>query len=287
MPNWWTSEGHYWSITHSTTVIIMGTLGESSWRIDFIDGPVAFASPGQPLHQPVLFIELFVVPVSLAILLMGFTSHLIGIILSLLLKSFEVVNAEMAAIDEALCLEILRSDIPAVRRLQRRLFSLQRLHRSYVRITRELIDCLLIVLYNLSTIYTFSSCRWVCVFQFAVIVNSLRSLLCVLDELVGTIAARQDTSWMHVARMLQFEQVLVTHGWLERKRLRWGLQQADSFGQRVSRCCLQRTPLVLGLVTPNRRLLFRILFGFWSLCSALCKTALVAEKEIFIGSELT
>ncbi|XP_044312439.1 uncharacterized protein LOC108045750 [Drosophila rhopaloa] len=242
-----------------------------------------------------LFIGLFVVPVSLAIWVMDVVSHLISIVLSLLLKSFELVNNEMAAIDEELCLKILRSDFRGVRRLQKRLISLQRLHRSYVRITQQLIDCLspqllLIVLYNLSSIYTFSSGHWRRVLQFAVIVNSLRSLLYALDELVATTGAPQDTSWMHVARLLQFEEVLATHGWLERKGFRWRLQDTDSFGQSVRRCCFQGRIKVLGLVTPNRRLLFRIAFAFCSLLHLHYmwkRSALVAEKEIFIGSELS
>jgi len=61
-----------------------------------------------------LFIVFFVVPVSLAIWVMDVTSHLIGIVLALLLKSFELVNIEMAAIDKRLCLEILRSNFGAI-----------------------------------------------------------------------------------------------------------------------------------------------------------------------------
>uniref|UniRef100_A0A6P4F5M2 LOW QUALITY PROTEIN: uncharacterized protein LOC108045750 n=1 Tax=Drosophila rhopaloa TaxID=1041015 RepID=A0A6P4F5M2_DRORH len=232
---------------------------------------------------------------ALQLWVMDVVSHLISIVLSLLLKSFELVNNEMAAIDEELCLKILRSDFRGVRRLQKRLISLQRLHRSYVRITQQLIDCLspqllLIVLYNLSSIYTFSSGHWRRVLQFAVIVNSLRSLLYALDELVATTGAPQDTSWMHVARLLQFEEVLATHGWLERKGFRWRLQDTDSFGQSVRRCCFQGRIKVLGLVTPNRRLLFRIAFAFCSLLHLHYmwkRSALVAEKEIFIGSELS
>lgn len=241
-----------------------------------------------------LFIVLFVVPISMTIWVIDVTSHLISIVLALLLKSFELVNSEMAAIDERLCLEILRSDYRAVRRLQRRQISLQRLHRSYVKVTRQCIDCLspqlvLIVFYNLSSIYTFSSGVWRRIFQIAVIVNTLRSLLHTLDELVATTSAPQDTSWMHVARLLQFEEVLATHGWLQRKDFRWKLQDTTSFGQSVRRSCFQRRLLVLGLVTPNRRLLFRIAFAFCCLLHLhymLKKSALVAEKEIFIGSEV-
>lgn len=94
---------------------------------------------------------------------------------------------------------------------------------------------------------------------------------------------------MHVARLLQFEEVLATHGWLQRKDFRWKLQDTDSFGQSVRRSCFQRRLLVLGLVTPNRRLLFRIAFAFCCLLHLhymLKKSALVAEKEIFIGSEV-
>jgi len=137
-----------------------------------------------------LFIVFFVVPVSLAIWVMDVTSHLIGFVLALLLKSFELVNIEMEAIDERLCLEILRSDFGAIRRLQRRQIFLQRLHRSYVQVTQETIDFLspqliLILLYNMSTIYTFSSGEWRRILQMGVIVNNLRSLLHTLDNLVA------------------------------------------------------------------------------------------------------
>ncbi|XP_016996723.2 uncharacterized protein Grl58a [Drosophila takahashii] len=240
-----------------------------------------------------LFIVFFVVPVSLAIWVMDVSSHLIGIVLSILLKSFEMVNIEMAAIDEKLCLEILRSDFGAIRRLKKRHLFLQRLHRSYVQVTQEMIDCLspqliLIVLYNLSTIYTFSSGEWRRILQIGVIVNNLRSLLHTLDELVVNSGAPQNTSWMHLAQLLQFEEILATHGWLERKDFRWRVQDTDTFGQDVRRCCFQKSLLVLGLVTPNRRLLFRIAFAFCSLLHLhymLMKSALVVEKEIFIGSE--
>ncbi|XP_016946483.1 uncharacterized protein LOC108022152 [Drosophila biarmipes] len=242
-----------------------------------------------------LFIVFFVVPVSLAIWVMDVTSHLIGIVLALLLKSFELMNIEMAAIDEKLCLEILRSDFGAIRRLQRRQIFLQRLQRSYVQVTQETIDCLspqlvLILLYNLSTIYTFSSGEWRRILQMGVIVNNLRSLLHTLDDLVAITKAPQNTSWLHLARLLQFEEVLATHGWLERKGFRCRIQDTDSFGQGIRRCCLQRSPLVLGLVSPNRRLLFRIAFAFCTLLHLhymLMKSALVVEKEIFISSEVS
>ncbi|XP_017077400.2 uncharacterized protein LOC108112162 [Drosophila eugracilis] len=242
-----------------------------------------------------MYIVLFVVPISFAIWVMDVTSHLIGIVLSLLLKSFEMVNTEMTAIDERLCLEILRSDYQAVRRLQRRLASLQLLHRSYVKVTHQLIKCLspqliLIVLYDLSTIYTFSSGEWRRILQIGVLVNNLKGLLHTLDELVATSGAPQDTSWMHVAHLLHFEEVLATHGWLGRKDFRWKVQDIDSFGQSVRRCCFQPSLLVLGLVTPNRRLLFRLTFAFCSLLHLHFmwkKSALVVEKEIFIGSEIS
>ncbi|XP_043645443.1 uncharacterized protein LOC122614839 [Drosophila teissieri] len=241
-----------------------------------------------------LYIVVFVVPISLSIWVIDVTSHLISIVLAQLRKSFELVNSEMAAVDEKLCLMILRSDYRAIRRLQRRQVSLQRLHRSYVKVTQQLMDCLspqllLIVLYNLSSIYTFCSGEWRRIFQIALIVNALRSLLHTLDELVATIGAPEDTSWMHVARLLQFEEVLATHGWSERKDFRWKLQDIDTFGQSVRSGCFQRRILVLGLVTPNRRLLFRIGFAFCSLLHLhymLKKSALVAEKEIFIGSDV-
>jgi len=166
-----------------------------------------------------LFILLFVVPVSLAIWVMDVTSHLIGIVLTLLLKSFELVNIEMAVIDERLCLEILRSDFREIQRLQRRQIFLQRLHRSYVQVTQETIDCLspqliLILLYNLSIIYTFSSGEWRRILQMGVIVNNLRSLLHTLDDLVAITKAPQNTSWMHLSQLLQFEKVLASQdGW--------------------------------------------------------------------------
>jgi len=144
---------------------------------------------------------------------------LIGIVLTLLLKSFELVNVEMAAIDESLCLEILRPDFGAIQRLQKRQILLQRLHRSYVQVNQETIDCLspqliLILLYNLSTIYTLSSGEWRRILQMGVIVNNLRSLLHTLDDLVAISKAPQNTSWMHLSQLLQFKEVLATHGWL-------------------------------------------------------------------------
>jgi len=241
-----------------------------------------------------LFIVFFVVPVSLAIWVMDVTSHLIGFVLALLLKSFELVNIEMEAIDERLCLEILRSDFGAIRRLQRRQIFLQRLHRSYVQVTQETIDFLspqliLILLYNMSTIYTFSSGEWRRILQMGVIVNNLRSLLHTLDNLVAITKAPQNTSWMHLSQLLQFKEVLATHGWLERKEFRCSTQDTDSFGQDIRGCCLQRRPLVLGLFSPNRRLLFRIAFAFCTLLHLhymLKKSALVVEREILISIEI-
>jgi len=241
-----------------------------------------------------LFILLFVVPVSLAIWVMDVTSHLIGIVLTLLLKSFELVNVEMAAIDESLCLEILRPDFGAIQRLQKRQILLQRLHRSYVQVNQETIDCLspqliLILLYNLSTIYTLSSGEWRRILQMGVIINNLRSLLHTLDDLVAITKAPQNTSWMHLSQLLQFKEVLATHGWLERKELRCRIQDIDSFGQGIRRCWFQRRPLVLGLFSPNRRLLFRIAFAFCTflhLHYMLKKSALVVEREILISIEI-
>ncbi|XP_017044907.1 uncharacterized protein LOC108090640 [Drosophila ficusphila] len=241
-----------------------------------------------------LFIFLFVVPISSAIWIMDVTSHLIGILLILLRKSFELVNQEMVLVDEKLCMKILRSDFIAVRKLQKRLISLQRLHGSYVKFTQQLIACLspqliLIVLYHLSAIYTFSSGEWRRMFQFGVYFNGLRSLLHNLDELVKITGAPQDTSWMHVAKLLQFEEILANYGWLERKGFRWSIQDIDSFGQSVRRSWFQRKLLILGLVTPNRQLLFRVSFAFCSLLHLHYmwkRSALVTEKEIFIGSEV-
>jgi len=176
----------------------------------------------------------------LLFIVLDVTSHLIGIVLALLLKSFELVNIEMAAIDERLCLEILRSDFEATRRLQKRQIFLQRLHRSYVKVTQETIDCLspqliLILLYNLSTLYTFSSGEWRRILQMGVIVNNLRSLLHTLDDLVAITKAPQNTSWMHLSQLLQFKEVLATHGWLEREKFRCRIQDIDSFGQGIRR----------------------------------------------------
>ncbi|KAH8355621.1 hypothetical protein KR200_004821 [Drosophila serrata] len=234
---------------------------------------------------------LFVVPVSLAIWVMDVTSHLVSIVLFLLLKSFQALDEEMAAVDEKLPLEILRGNFGEIRRLQRHLVTLQRLHRSYVRLTQEVISCLgpqlvLILLYNLSTIYTLSSGRWWRLIQISVLVNSVRSLLVSLDELVAMTRTRQDTTWFHVAQLLQFDEILANHGWLERKtwKWRWRCQDPDS---KIP--ILQPGLQMLGLVIPNRRLLFRIAFAF---CSVLHlhymwkRSALVAEKEVIIDSEL-
>ncbi|KAH8290909.1 hypothetical protein KR054_007034 [Drosophila jambulina] len=239
----------------------------------------------------ILLMLLFVVPTALAIWVMDVTSHLVSIVLFLLLKSFQVLDEEMAEVGEKLPLEILRGNYGEVRRLQRHLVALQRLHRSYVRLTQDVISCLgpqlvLILLYNLSTIYTLSSGRWRRVLQISVLVNSVRSLLVSLDQLVAMTGVRKDTTWLHVAQLLQFDEILATHGWLERKKWkwRWRCQDPDS---KIP--ILQPGLQVLGLVIPNRRLLFRIVFAF---CSVLHlhymwkRSPLVAEKEVLIDSEI-
>ncbi|KAH8238691.1 hypothetical protein KR038_001835 [Drosophila bunnanda] len=239
----------------------------------------------------ILLLVLFVVPMALSIWVMDVTSHLVSIVLLLLLKSFQVLDEEMAAVDEKLPLEILRGNYGEIRRLQRHLVALQRLHRSYVRLTQEVISCLgpqlvLILLYNLTTIYTLSSGRWWRLLQISVLGNSVRSLLVSLDELVAMTRTRQDTTWLHVARLLQFDEILATHGWLERKKWkwRWRCQDPDS---KIP--ILQPGLQMLGLVIPNRRLLFRIAFAF---CCVLHlhymwkRSALVAETEVIIDSEI-
>lgn len=270
----------------SWLTILQGLLKFLTFRMFYM----ALLVPKDTSYMLMLMV-LIVVPVALAIWVMDVTSHLVSIALLLLLKSFQLVNEEMAAVGEKLPLEILRGDYGAIRRLERRQVALQRLHRSYVRLTQEVINCLgpqlvLILLYNLSTIYTLSSGRWWRLIQISVLVNSVRSLLVSLDELEAMTRARQDTSWMHVAQLLQFDEILATHGWLERKswKWRWRCHDPDS---KIP--ILQPGLKILGLVIPDRRLLFRIAFAF---CSVLHlhymwkRSALVAEREILIDSEL-
>ncbi|EDW35890.1 GL17498 [Drosophila persimilis] len=191
------------------------------------------------------FMAVFVVPVSMAIWVMDMTSHLMSIALTILTKSFELMNDELASIAEKLPVGTLKGDQRAVQRLQRRLRSLQRLHRTYAKLTQELLDCItpqlvLIIVYNLSMIYS--------------------ALLC---------------------------PILATHGWLERRRYRWRLQDGDSCSQSVRRCLLQPGLQVLGLVTPNRQLFFRLAFAY---CSFLHlhymwkKSAVVSEQDITIDN---
>ncbi|KAH8308872.1 hypothetical protein KR059_002567 [Drosophila kikkawai] len=271
----------------------MSWLAILQWLLKFLSFRIFYMALLIPTDTTymILLMLLFVVPVALAIWVMDVTSHLVSIVLFLLLKSFQVLDEEMAAVGEKLPLEILRGNYSEIRRLQRHLVALQRLHRSYVRLTQEVIGCLgpqmvLILLYNLSTIYTLSSGRWWRTIQITVLVNSVRSLLVSLDQLVAMTRARQDTTWLHVAQLLQFDEILATYGWLERKKWkwRWRCQDPDS---KIP--ILQPGLQILGLVIPNRRLLFRIVFAF---CSVLHlhymwkRSALVAEKEIIIDSEI-
>ncbi|KAH8253911.1 hypothetical protein KR032_007548 [Drosophila birchii] len=270
----------------------MSWLAILQWLLKFLTFRIFYMALLIPkdTEYVILLMLLFVVPVALAIWVMDITSHLVSIVLFLLLKSFQVLDEEMAAVGEKLPLEILRGNYGEIRRLQRHLVALQRLHQSYVRLTQEVIGCLgpqlvLLLLYNLSTIYTLSSGRWWRLLQISVLVNSVRSLLVSLDQLVAMTRARQDTTWLHVAQLLQFDEILATHGWLERKKWkwRWRCQDPDS---KIP--ILQPGLQILGLVIPNRRLLFRIAFAF---CSVLHLhymwkgSALVVEREIIIDSE--
>ncbi|XP_001361694.2 uncharacterized protein Grl58a [Drosophila pseudoobscura] len=241
------------------------------------------------------FMAVFVVPVSMAIWVMDMTSHLVSIALTILTKSFELMNDELASIAEKLPVGTLKGDHRAVQRLQRRLRSLQRLHRTYAKLTQELLDCItpqlvLIIVYNLSMIYSLSYVQWRRIFQIALLANNLRQLMHSLAALVAAAAAPQDTCWLQVARLLQFDEILATHGWLERRRYRWRLQDGDSCSQSVRRCLLQPGLQVLGLVTPNRQLFFRLAFAY---CSFLHlhymwkKSAVVSEQDITIDVEIT
>ncbi|SPP75385.1 uncharacterized protein LOC117592624 [Drosophila guanche] len=243
----------------------------------------------------VFFVVVFVVPVSLAIWVMDMSTHLVSIALTILTKSFELMNDELASIAEQLPVGTLKADHKAVQRLQRRHRSLQRLHRSYAKLTQELLDCLtpqlvLIMVYNLSMIYSLSYVQWRRLFQIALLANNLRQLMHSLSALVAAAAAPQDICWLQLARLLQFDEILATHGWLERRRCRWRLQDADSCSQRVRLCLLQPGLQVLGLVTPNRQLFFRLAFAY---CSFLHlhymwkKSAVVSEKDITIVVEIT
>ncbi|EDW01274.1 uncharacterized protein LOC6561240 [Drosophila grimshawi] len=235
-----------------------------------------------------VFLVIFVVPISLAVWCMDISAHLFNICLSLLLKSFEQLNTELVEQVERLHLKLLQADYRAVRRCQRRLCSLQRLHVAYVRITQQILDCLapqllLIVLYNITMIFALSYAHWQRLFDILILANGLRLLFQSLDALVIATGSPRDTSWAHVARLLQLNEVLAMHGWLHRHC--WtSLLDMDSCEQSVRRTLLQPRLQVLGLFTPNRRLFFRLLFCY---CSYLylhymCNKRLpVKEREIF------
>ncbi|XP_064544284.1 uncharacterized protein Grl58a [Drosophila montana] len=247
---------------------------------------VVLVLPKDGLHKLALIV-IFVLPGTLSVWCLDTTAQLINICLSLLLKSFEQLNTELIFQVEQLHMKTLHADYRAVRRIQRRLRSLQRLYVAYARLTQQLLDCLapqllLIVVYNLSMIFALSYAHWRRFLDILLLANGLRLLFQSLDALVAATGSPRYTSWAHLADLLQLNEVLAMHGWLHRHC--WTALDMDSCGQSVRRALLQPRLQILGLFTPNRRLFFRLFFSY---CSYLYlsymwnKRLPVTEREIF------
>ncbi|KAH8394745.1 hypothetical protein KR222_003951, partial [Zaprionus bogoriensis] len=233
------------------------------------------------------FLFIYVLPASLAVWCLDMSSNLVNIGLSLLHKSFEQLNTELGTCAEQLHMKVLHGDYQAVRRIQRRLRARQRLFVAYSRLTQQLLDCLapqllLIVIYNLTLIYALSYAHWRRLLDIALLGNGLRLLFHSLDALVVATATPRDTSWLQVARQLQFSELLERHGWFHRHG--WTALDIDSCGQSVRRALLQPRLQMLGLFSPNRRFFCRLLVSY---CSYLylhymwTKRLPVAERQIF------
>ncbi|XP_030375612.1 uncharacterized protein LOC115624903 [Scaptodrosophila lebanonensis] len=235
------------------------------------------------------FLLIFVLPTSLCIWCIDISTHIVSLTLSILLKSFELLNEEIEACSTQLQVKIMQADYRNVERLNNRLHALQQLYISYSRLTQDVLDCLavkllLIVVYNLSMVYALSR-HWQRFFEIGVLLNSVRLLFQLLDKLANAICTPYETSWQHSAQLLRFNEVLSMHGWLRRRR---DLERQVN-GYTELYALIQPQLQVLGLFTPNRRAFFRVLFFY---CSYLYlhymwhKRLPVAEREIFLVMSL-
>lgn len=219
--------------------------------------------------QKFVFLVSFVLPGSLSVWCLDMAAHLINICLYLLLASFEQLNAELRQQLEQLHMKTLHADYGAVKRLQRRLRYIQRLYVAYARLTQQLLDTLApqllqIVVYNLTMIFALSFAHWRRLLDILMLANGLRLLFQTLDALVVATSSPQDTTWTHLAQLLQLNQALALHGWLHRHTAGYTAVHMDSSGQSMRRVLLQPRLQILGLFTPNRRFFFRLLFCYCS-----------------------
>ncbi|TDG41207.1 hypothetical protein AWZ03_012381 [Drosophila navojoa] len=213
------------------------------------------------------YVLLIALPGSLSVWCLDMAAHLISICLYLLLASFEQLNTELQQQLEQLHMKTLHADYGAVKRLQRRLLYTQRLYEAYARLTQQLLDTLApqllqIVVYNLTMIYALSFGHWRRLLDILMLANGLRILFQSLDALVVATRSPRDTTWMHLAQLLQLNQALAMHGWLDRHCSTSG--HMYSSGQSMRRVLLQPRLQILGLFTPNRRFFFRLLFCYCS-----------------------
>ncbi|KAH8283463.1 hypothetical protein KR018_002983 [Drosophila ironensis] len=210
------------------------------------------------------FLIYFILPMGLFIWVEDMVAHLIWTAFSLLIKAFELLNEEMAKVAITMHLQILRKDPLAVNRLERRLLSLQRLHRSFTKLSHQICNCLdlqlvLMILYSLS-ILEMAFTGWTAIFHIIITANNLRSNVLAIEELLSAASAPEDATWMHVSQSLRFKSIQHDHG----IRL-LNLKGCNSCAQTIRSSLIPTQVKLLKVITPNRRFLFRIGLAFCTL----------------------
>ncbi|XP_068147885.1 uncharacterized protein Grl58a [Drosophila tropicalis] len=252
-------------------------------------------SRAHEIETVVMIALVFTLPVTLTIWLMDMSQHLVSIGLTLLIKSFDILDDEMAQVMKMMSVHVIKAQYGQVRQLHRRLRILQHLYLAYGQLTQQLLNCwapqlFLIIVYNITLIYSLSSAHWKHLFSISLLIYSLLMLFKSLDNLVCLSRASRQTSWRSVAKQLEFDQLLAQYCWLERRRIGYGyVQHGDTCGQIVRRSWTHPRLKVLGLLTPNRKLFFRLLFAYFSYLHLhfMWKRMLpVVKKEIFLSSEI-
>ncbi|KAH8260358.1 hypothetical protein KR026_009949, partial [Drosophila bipectinata] len=200
------------------------------------------------------------------------TTDVLGMGLSMLVNYFDMINAEISEITKKLPSAILRKDTKILKSLEKRLIFLRKMHQSCTVITQYVFDCfgvqlLLLVYSNMSFLSSFSFGSFLTSFDSTTLCMSLRSFILSLDDLWTKGFIWQGIPWWHMAHLYQFEELLREFQWQERSQY---IRKDIDWANELHNQCLMHHILkprfqVLGMFTPNRKLLLRVIFTLSSI----------------------
>ncbi|KAH8273664.1 hypothetical protein KR018_007559 [Drosophila ironensis] len=192
------------------------------------------------------------------------TIDLLNIVVSLLTQYFETVNDEINTILDKLPIAILGANNREVKRMQLRLRLLQNMRRSCTKVTQKVFDqlgpqMLFAAYFNVNFMHLITFGETFAFKDYFVIGYSIRLYLLSLDELVRLSSAWEGTSWSNMANLLQFETIRFNCMAKTFNNFRY-----QDWWTSCNQCWIDNligpTFRILGLFTPNKRFLFRVVF---------------------------